>query len=292
MFTKLAMLWKETIVSLGWAGHVVQLIQNGLVGMEIQWTLDRLYIYAVIREPIACHWQSSWEPFVYCKPPLLQPRCTKYLSTGSNLTIALGRELFDTFTVGKASLEAERRRRMRMLIFILWSVALCLRTQSFSTGRLYQTRAHTLELGAHITPHWWATEVGRGVCVIPRLSHLIIHSTVSSSILHLSKPDSTGGGSLLRRSMLLRRQVSTGQLLGTGLLIRGAGAALHMAGKTDIADLYPLQWCRGSHHTCPPRSVTSQRMINKFCIRSFHWEGIHPVEGNSLMNETINSSQI
>ena len=124
---------------------------NGLVGMEIQWTLDRLCIYAVIREHIACHWQSSWEPFVYCKPPLLQPRCTKYLSTGSNLTIALGRELFDTFTVGKASLEAEERRRMRILIFILWSVALCLRTQSFSTGRLYETRAHTLEPTSHHT---------------------------------------------------------------------------------------------------------------------------------------------
>ena len=58
--------------------------------------------------------------------------------------------------------------------------------------------------------------------------------------------------------MLLRRQVSTGQLLRTGLLIGELDqAALHMAGKADIDDLYPLQWCWDSttpvHHDLAPR---------------------------------------
>ena len=125
-------------------------------------------------------------------------------------------------------------------------------------GYIRLGRTHTGAGSPHHTTGGQRKGSGRGVCVIQSLSHrLIIHNTVSSSILPLSEPDSTGGGSLHSRIMLLRRQVSTAELLRTGLLIRRAGASSTCQERlgADIADLYQ---CSGDGITLHLSTVCHQ----------------------------------
>ena len=109
----------------------------------------------------------------------------RFLSRFSrSLTIALGRELFDTFTVGKPSQKVERRRRrFTALIFIVG----CLTHTRSVSQRLHQkSGAHTLELGlptltrAGQRKPGVASNSGR-LChpKLESLSSLIIHNTVS-----------------------------------------------------------------------------------------------------------------
>ena len=96
---------------------------------------------AVILEPIACRWQSFW---IFCAR--LGCCDLRFLSRFlRSLTIALGRELFDTFTVGKPSQKVERRRRrFTALIFIVFCLT---HTRSVPQPLHQKSGAHTLELG-------------------------------------------------------------------------------------------------------------------------------------------------
>ena len=184
------------------------------------------------------------EPFVYCKP-LLQPCCRKYLGSHSNLltrrvlrqlTIALGRESFDTFTVGKASQKAERRSRSALLIFILWSVELFgthTAPVCFSTG--HQTSAHT-HWSREPTSHHGQRKRGVASRVIPSLSH-----SLTSLFTTLCPPRTAPFPSPIpqqkevyievRACSCCMCRLSTAELLGTGLLIlRGASTCHERAG--------------------------------------------------------------
>ena len=119
-----------------------------------------------------------------------------------SLTIALGRELFDTFTVGKPSQKVERRRRtFTALIFI---VGCLMHTRSVSQPLHQKSGAHTLELGlptltrAGQRKPGVASNSGR-LChpKLESLSSLIIHNTVSlctfpSSIRLILDPTAKG----------------------------------------------------------------------------------------------------
>ena len=155
------------------AGHVMQLIQNGAVGNPIgptvyaaRWSLNPLRVADNLLCKLGC-----------CDLRFL----SRFLRS---LTIALGRELFDTFTVGKPSQKVERRRRrFTALIFIVGCLT---HTRSVSQPLHQKSGAHTLELGlptltrAGQRKPGVASNSGR-LChpKLESLSSLIIHNTVS-----------------------------------------------------------------------------------------------------------------